>query len=129
MNLSLENFDFAGCFEAWVFVVVETAIWENAIIVKSVAKASALSGVANFRKSIPKLGLGATIDQFHCSDLDVAFYEVVFDVEVSYAAHLIGVTCQQFATGGIRVHLMRGRWSAMEKLESVFDWFQEFDAG
>ena len=92
MNLSLENFDFAGCFEAWVFV--ETAIWENAIIIKSVAKVSALSGVANFRKSIPKLGLGATIDQFHCSDLDVAFYEVVFDVEVAYAAHFVRVACQ-----------------------------------
>ena len=126
MNLSLENFDFAGCFKARVFV--ESAVWEDAIIVESVAKVSALSGVANFRKSITKLGLGATIDQFHCSDLDVTFYKVVFDVEVSNAAHFVGVAGQQFSTGGVRVHLMRGRWLSMEKFQSVFDWFQEFDA-
>ena len=82
MNLSLENFDFAGCFKTRVFV--ESAVWENAIIVESVAKVSALSGVANFRKSIAKLGLGATIDQFHGSDVDVTFDEVVFGVEVSH---------------------------------------------
>jgi hypothetical protein len=82
MNLSLENFDFVGCFKARVFV--ESAVWENVIIVESVAKVSALSGVANFRKSIAKLGLGATIDQFHGSDVDVTFDEVVFGVEVSH---------------------------------------------